>query len=111
MKYRARGGVGSGTMSPRAPSGPRRRRRIRVPAAGRRKAAAPGSRGRKSAAAAVETPGWFGSVLAKARDRAERRAAALRALHPDETPRALGERLVRSAANRAGLLGAATGTL
>ena len=62
--------------------------------------------------AAVEAPaGFVSGVLEKARARAARRAEALRAVHPGESPRLLGERLVRSSSFRAGLIGAATGAL
>jgi len=50
-------------------------------------------------------------LLMKARERAQRRAAKLRAEHPGETSRQLGERLVKRFAFRAGLVGAATGAL
>jgi hypothetical protein len=54
---------------------------------------------------------FFEKVVDKARTRARARVAAVRAAHPGEDREALGRRLVRSAANRAGLYGAATGTL
>jgi hypothetical protein len=50
-------------------------------------------------------------VIERARGKAFRRVAALRAVHPDEDEVALGQRLVRAAAIRAGWTGAATGTL
>lgn len=50
-------------------------------------------------------------ALAGVEERARKRVAVLRIEHPNETPRALGERLVTSYARRAGLGGAATGTL
>jgi hypothetical protein len=50
-------------------------------------------------------------MLETARARARRRADELRARHPEEDARALGERLVRSQANRGGLAGGATATL
>jgi hypothetical protein len=50
-------------------------------------------------------------LLESARARARRRADDLRARYPEEDPRALGERLVRSHANRAGLAGGVTGAL
>ena len=56
-------------------------------------------------------PGWVEKVLASARERGARTAAKLRVDHPGQTPRQLGERLVKSSAFKAGLLGAATGTL
>jgi hypothetical protein len=59
----------------------------------------------------MSEPAWLGSVLRAARERARRRAGELRGRHPTESPRELGERLVRSSATRAGLAGAATGTL
>ncbi|TMB25846.1 MAG: hypothetical protein E6J61_23190 [Deltaproteobacteria bacterium] len=56
-------------------------------------------------------PSWISPMLDAARVRARRRAGELSASHPEEGPRALGERLVRSQANRAGLAGGVTGTL
>jgi hypothetical protein len=56
-------------------------------------------------------PAWFDPLVARARERARARAGKLRTRHPRETARQLGERLVASSANRAGLIGAATGTL
>ena len=50
-------------------------------------------------------------VLESARGRASRRVAKLRAQHPGEGPRQLGQRLVNAAAFRAGIIGAATGAL
>ena len=52
---------------------------------------------------------WFDTLVEKARDRARIRVAAARAAHPGEHEVDLGRRLVRSAALRAGLAGAATG--
>jgi len=54
---------------------------------------------------------WFDTLVEKARDRARIRVAAARAAHPGEHEVDLGRRLIRSAALRAGLAGAATGTL
>jgi hypothetical protein len=54
---------------------------------------------------------WFEQAIEKARDRARFRVAALRLSHPGEDQVALGRRLVSSSALRAGLAGAATGTL
>ncbi len=53
----------------------------------------------------------FAELVDKARARARGRVAALRAEHPAEDEVDLGRRLVRSAANRAGWWGAATGTV
>ena len=58
-----------------------------------------------------DAPAWFTEVVEKARLRARGRVAALRVQHSGEDEVALGRRLVRSSANRAGLFGAATGTL
>src|SRR5256885_6822629 len=70
---------------------------------------------RARAAAAPEPsaaiPGGVSRLLEAAGAGARRRADEVRARHPDETPRAVGERLVRSQANRAGLAGGATGAL
>src|SRR5436309_1798998 len=55
-------------------------------------------------------PDWFAKVLEIAQRRATARVEALRARFPEATRRELGDRLVRSSALRAGLLGAATGT-
>jgi len=57
------------------------------------------------------TPEWFTKVVDDARSRARGRVAALRAEHPGEHEIELGRRLIKSAANRAGWYGAATGTL
>jgi len=89
---------------------PAKRRRVR-----RAKAKTP-LRPRKPRARAAppppsSIPSWVSPLLDAARVRARRRADEVRASHPDETPRALGERLVRNQANRAGLAGGATGTL
>ncbi len=54
---------------------------------------------------------WFDQLVEKARRRARARVTAARAAHPGEHDVDLGRRLVRSAALRAGLAGAATGTL
>ena len=51
------------------------------------------------------------AIVEKARERARFRIAALRLEHPGQDEVALGQRLVASMALRAGLLGAATGTL
>ncbi|MFL5313162.1 MAG: hypothetical protein ACJ79H_22235 [Myxococcales bacterium] len=56
-------------------------------------------------------PDWFGRILAVAQRRAAARVEAARARFPEATRRELGERLVRTSALHAGLLGAATGTL
>jgi len=56
-------------------------------------------------------PGWVTPMLETARVRARRRADELRARYPDEDARTLGERLVRSQANRGGLAGGITATL
>lgn len=60
---------------------------------------------------ANETPGWLDGVIDGALARATRRVAVLRAQHPGDDSRTLGERLVKSSANRAGWLGAATGAV
>lgn len=60
---------------------------------------------------APATPRWFARLLEVAQQRAAAKVDALRARFPQATRRELGERLVRSGALRAGLLGAATGTL
>ena len=54
---------------------------------------------------------WFDPAVEKARERAKFRVAALRLEHPGQDEVALGRRLVAAAALRAGLAGAATGTL
>ena len=54
---------------------------------------------------------WFDRLIDEARDRARQRVAAARSNHPEDDQAALGRRLVRAAAMRAGLAGAATGTL
>jgi hypothetical protein len=66
---------------------------------------------KKSSPPTAEVPSWFAPLLAKARLRARRRADVLRTEHPAEDPRALGERLVRSQANRAGIAAGVTATL
>lgn len=58
-----------------------------------------------------EAPDWFADVVESARKRARGRVAALRAERAGEDEVDLGRRLVKSAATRAGLYGAATGTL
>src|SRR5439155_19668143 len=65
----------------------------------------------ESTAATNGDPRWIAPILRLARDRADARASTLRSRFPHATPRELGERCVRSSATRAGLLGAATGTL
>ena len=57
------------------------------------------------------TPEWFTKIVDDARGRARGRVAALRAEHAGEHEIELGRRLIKSAANRAGWYGAATGTL
>lgn len=59
----------------------------------------------------LATPAVIVGLLEGAQQRARRRVAKLRAEFPGEDELTLGERLVRSAANRAGFWGAATGTL
>lgn len=59
----------------------------------------------------LAAPRVLASLVDGARERARQRATALRAAHPDEDELQLGERLVRSAATRAGFWGAATGAL
>jgi len=54
---------------------------------------------------------WFDQLVSTARERGRARVAQLRAAHPEEHEVDLGCRLVRAAALRAGLAGAATGTL
>ena len=54
---------------------------------------------------------WFDQLVERARGRARTRVAAARTAHPGEHEVDLGRRLVRSSAMRAGLAGAATGTL
>jgi len=61
--------------------------------------------------ARAASPAWFSDLLQVAHRRAAARVESLRSRYPGETRRQLGERLVRSNALRAGLLGAATGTL
>ena len=88
---------------------PVKRRKVR-----RAKAKAPlRARPRKRAPAepAAAVPSWVSPLLDAARGRARRRADEFRARYPGEDPRALGERLVRSQANRAGLAGGVTGAL
>jgi hypothetical protein len=89
---------------------PVKRRKVR-----RAKAKAPlRHRPRKTSAPAepaAAVPSWVSPLLEAARGRARRRADEFRARYPEEDPRALGHRLVRSQANRAGLAGGITGTL
>jgi hypothetical protein len=59
----------------------------------------------------LRAPAWFGELLEVAHRRADAKVAGLRARFPEATRRELGERLVSSSAVRAGLFGAATGTL
>jgi uncharacterized protein (DUF697 family) len=54
---------------------------------------------------------FFDELVEKARVKARARVAAARAEHPGEDEVDLGRRLIRSAATRAGLWGAATGTV
>ncbi|HUJ25456.1 MAG TPA: hypothetical protein VLW85_05525, partial [Myxococcales bacterium] len=54
---------------------------------------------------------WFDRLVDEARDRARERVARARAAHPEDDQVALGRRLIRAAAMRAGFAGAATGTL
>src|SRR2546430_11455008 len=54
---------------------------------------------------------WFDKLVEKARDRARLRVAQERAAHPDDDEVDLARRLIRASALRAGLAGAATGTL
>jgi len=56
-------------------------------------------------------PRWVAQLLDLARRRAAKRVDSLRARFPEASRRELGEQLVRSSSLRAGLLGAATGTL
>src|SRR5467141_1200326 len=65
----------------------------------------------QSSPAAPASPVWFAQLLDVAQRRAAGRVEGLRARFPEASRRELGERLVRSGALRAGLLGAATGTL
>src|SRR6267143_6671402 len=53
----------------------------------------------------------FDDIVEQARTKARARVAAVRAEHPGEDEVALGRRLISSAATRAGLWGAATGTV
>jgi hypothetical protein len=62
-------------------------------------------------AAASRTPKWLLPLLERARQRGRIKAEVIAARHPEHSRRELGEGLVRSSALRAGLLGAATGTL
>ena len=80
----------------------------RAGAVGAPSAAAPSG---AAAAKPALVPGWVERVLASARSRGARTAVKLRAEHPGQSPRQLGERLVKGSAFKAGLLGAATGTL
>lgn len=54
---------------------------------------------------------WFDRLVDEARARARERVGRARARHPEDDQVALGRRLVRAAALRAGFAGAATGTL
>src|SRR5205807_8120740 len=54
---------------------------------------------------------FFDELVEKARVKARARVAAVRAEYPREDEVDLGRRLIRSAATRAGLWGAATGTV
>src|SRR5947209_3290758 len=65
----------------------------------------------QSSPAGSALPVWFAKILEIAQRRAAARVEALRVQFPEAPPRELGERLVQSSALRAGLLGAATGTL
>src|SRR6267143_4068503 len=56
-------------------------------------------------------PEWFAKILEVARRRAADRVESVRVRFPEANRRELGEHLVRSSALRAGLVGAATGTL
>src|SRR6266851_5444323 len=75
------------------------------------KSASPSAPSSQSTPAASSSPMWFARLLEVAQRRAASRVEALRARFPQASRRELGERLVRSGALRAGLLGAATGTL
>jgi hypothetical protein len=86
------------------------------PSRSRRKSKRTGPSRRKSAGksprdAASSNPRWVEPILQLARRHAADRVKALRTRFPDATPRELGERLVRSSAMRAGLVGATTATL
>jgi hypothetical protein len=101
---------------PRAAAAPAGKGAAAAPAA-KGAAAAPAAKGAAAVAgsvaggAAAPVPGWVDKVLSAARERGARTAAKLRVDHPGQNPRQLGERLVKSSAFKAGLLGAATGTL
>jgi len=87
----------------------KRRRKVR-----RAKAKAPlrpRPRTKRAPAGPAAIPSWVSPLLEAARGRARRRADEFRARYPEEDPRALGERLVSSQANRAGLAGGVTGAL
>src|SRR5216684_1889683 len=75
------------------------------------KSASPSAPSSQSTPAASSSPMWFAQLLELAQRRAAGRVEGLRARFPQASRRELGERLVRSGALRAGLLGAATGTL
>jgi hypothetical protein len=62
-------------------------------------------------AMSTDQQGFLDGILEKARGRARQRVDKLRAQHPDEGRRQLGQRLVNGAAFRAGVVGAATGAL
>src|SRR5205809_173968 len=91
------------------PAKRRKVRRAKAQAPVRRKPRA--KRPPPESAPAGAIPRWVTPMLETARARARRRADELRARYPEEDPRALGERLVRSQANRGGLAGGATATL
>jgi len=60
---------------------------------------------------AAPPPAWFEPVVTFARGRAKSRVASLRAAHPGESDRRLGERLERSQAWKTGLAGGVTSTV
>ncbi|MBS2022735.1 MAG: hypothetical protein JST92_10015 [Deltaproteobacteria bacterium] len=81
-------------------------------------ASAPKAEATKDAAGKAEsasdqdgTPEWLKDLLDRARRNGRARAAALKIQHPADTPLQLGKRLVGSLSMKAGLWGAATGTL
>src|SRR5438105_4487000 len=100
---------------PRSTPTPESAARARADAESAARAAAGSAARPKSAAESTAAtngdPRWIAPILRLARDRADARASTLRSRFPHATPRELGERCVRSSATRAGLLGAATGTL
>lgn len=81
------------------------------PARARKPAQEPAEAPAPAAEAEAAVPSWVESVLGRARKNGQARAAALRIRYPEERPAQLAERLVSSVALRAGLWGAATGTL